>query len=310
MLSLFSVLLIVGSAATQHSSYSNTTKSRDSAPSLTLNNILKKKARLSLNVDIDLTAMTANEKYLLYFNLNRICLIDDKGNEKSRSGPVGFSVSDVCWSSYLNQFLILDSDHGTAFSLDDSVVGEEKLKPVLDFNKTTGFLNYFINRLWGSCTCYRDTLLVSSFDRQSIVEEYNLSNMQLIRTHMPPISCKADQKINSIRYNSTGSQIGVLVCEGPLEKQRQYFELRESHNMHALSQVELGFGLYTRLLSLPNNKFLVSFRENNIYFLINSDGTLNETINYDGKILSNALINGKCLVVQTRDPCQLHFYDI
>jgi hypothetical protein len=76
MLTLFSVLLIVGSVATTI---------RDGAPSMNLNNILNKKARLSLDVDIDLTLMAANEKYLLYFNQNRICLIDDKGNEKLRS---------------------------------------------------------------------------------------------------------------------------------------------------------------------------------------------------------------------------------
>jgi hypothetical protein len=221
-------------------------------------------------------------------------------------------VSDVCWSSYLNQFFILDYDHGKAFSLDESVGSREKLKEVLDFNKPKSILNYISNRKLDRCTCYGDTLLVAllNWQSKSIIEEYNLSNIQLIRTHTPPISCKENQNINSIRYNSTGSYIGVIVYEGTLGKQCQYFELREPHNMHAIRQIELGIDFSPRLLSLPKELFLASFYENAKYFLINSDGTLNETINYDRKISGSALINGKCLVVQTKSPYQLHFYDL
>lgn len=320
MLTLFCVLLMVGSVTNQHSSYSETTPpassvtttSRDGAPSMNLNNILNKKARLFLDVDVDLTAMAANEKYLLYFNSNRICLIDDKGNEKLRAERIEFCVTDVCWSSCLNQFLILDKDHGKAFSLDESVGGRAKLEEVLDFNETNGILGYIFKRQIQSCTCHRDTLLValSNWRTESIIEEYNLSNRKSLRTHTPPISCKKNQNISSIRYNSTGSYIGVIVYEGTLGKQCQYFELREPHNMHAIRQIELGFDFFARLLSLPKEFFLVSFHTNAKCFLINSDGTLNETINYDTRISGSALINGKCLVAQTGSPYQLRFYDL
>ena len=92
-------------------------------------------------------------------------------------------------------FFILDTKRRKLSSFDEGVNGKEKLKQILGFNKSKKSFRYFINQQMLSVTCYQETLSISSSDWKPIIEEYNLTNCLLIRTHMPPISCEADQHI-------------------------------------------------------------------------------------------------------------------
>jgi hypothetical protein len=85
--------------------------------------------------------------------------------------------------------------------------------------------------------------------------------------------------------------------------------------MKVLPIVKLGYiGDECPLLSLPNQQFLIHSSENKQFYLIDSnDGQLKQTIPYDAVIYSTALINEKCLVIQTDYKGydkQLRFYDL
>lgn len=112
-----------------------------------------------------------------------------------------------------------------------------------------------------------------------------------------------------IRFSSNGTHLGLLL----VEDDRFWFELRTPNDMNVLRITEIGRDKHCWLLSLPNEQFLTSIPTGRKFYLIDSTGKLNETIDYHGTaehLLATALINEKCLVVYTNRPNQLHFYDL
>jgi hypothetical protein len=259
-------------------------------------NLLKMNPRLSIkSTSGDSCLMCANNKYLLYCYDGGLSLLDKKGDEKLKVQR-SFTVHDICWSKYLNQFLILSDK--LLYSLDITAGQTQQLKQIKEFNTT----------MW-TCTCYEDTFLVS---RQSMIEEYDLSNWNTKRSFKAPVICKETQTIKTIRFNSNGTHLGVILREGDHPNYRNSFELRNANDMNILKVVELnnGYCLY-RLLSLPHQQFLVNSTFDSKLLLINSNGQLEEKLAYDAECLySTALINESCLVIQKDQPYELRFYDV
>lgn len=292
--------MIVDSAAS-----STTTKSIP----FNLDLILKNEPRLKLDDKIDWLVIGANDKYLLYFADGTIRLIDEQGKEKFQCVRPESSIADVCWSSYFKKFLILDSKNAKLLALNINDSGINTVSEILDFNKSRGFFNYyFSSRKLDHMTCYQESLLVSIYGSEIIIEEYKLSNRQLVQTYNVPYSCQRDQHLGQIQYNSSGSYLGVIVYEGNLSNCRQFFQLRKTYLMMILKQIELTHTSYIRLLPLPNDMFLAASCDKK-FFVINSKGTSHDTIDYEASISKTALINGKHLIILTRDS-QLRFYDL
>jgi hypothetical protein len=64
------------------------------------------------------------------------------------------------------------------------------------------------------------------------------------------------------------------------------------------------------LLTLPKQRFLVNVMYEQKFCLIDPNGQLKETIQYDANVInSTALINENCLVIQTERDL-LRFYDL
>ncbi|CAF1246630.1 unnamed protein product [Didymodactylos carnosus] len=263
-------------------------------------NKLQQKPRLCININKTdhYRIMTANDKYLLHKVKDRLCLIDVDGNEILNVN-IYFYVWDMCWSSFLNQFLIPE------------YMGDSKLYS-LDISSNNGLIP--VLKLDGrvpSCSCYEAILLVSSAGKGSIIEVYEMTDSKLIRTYRPPVSCKKDQEIRMIRFNSNGTCVGVVLTVGRFPHYASAsFELRQASNMKVVQIVNLGKDS-SDVLALPNEQFLLSSHENRKLFLIDSNGQLKETIPYDTDVKSTAfLTDKKCLVIQTYESAELRFYDL
>ena len=162
--------------------------------------------------------------------------------------------------------------------------------------------------MW-SCTCHKDTLLVSSYGKGTYIEEYSMKNWELIKTIKPPGSDKRNQYIYKIRFNTDGMRLGVLQREGELHSWKYWFELRDRYHMTILQVIQLK-GSCTSLLSLPNQQFLVSAWKDKGLVLIDSTAQFSREIAYDTAVDATALIDEKCLVMQITKPAELRFYDL
>jgi hypothetical protein len=106
-------------------------------------NQMKDEPRLCVKKIIDLVNIVGNDKYLLYFPLNRISILNENGEEQ-RAINCDLGPRDVCWPSYLNQFLVLTYD--MVYLVDP--IGNDDLS------------GHEFNRGMWSCACYGETLLL------------------------------------------------------------------------------------------------------------------------------------------------------
>ncbi|CAF3818747.1 unnamed protein product [Adineta steineri] len=194
------------------------------------------------------------------------------------------------------------------YSLD--IIGSKSLEQVIKFSQT----------MW-KCTCHSERLLVSSGYEGAIIEEYNMNNFKLIQTYKTPISCQENQEIVSIQFNTDGTCLGVLLRYGrkdeyygvPLEYDYYTFELRNSSSqMNLLSCYTDLPNMNYDLLPFADGQFMVYAFMDNKFLLFDCNGKLKETIHCDGtNIVSMTLsIKKNSLMILTRLPDELHFYDI
>ncbi|CAF2986864.1 unnamed protein product [Rotaria sp. Silwood2] len=187
--------------------------------------------------------MAGSDKHLLYFQQDRISVLNENG-EKQVTIDFCSNIKDVCWSSYLNQFIILCYD--TVCLLD--IVGKSRL---------TG---YELSRGMSSCTCFEEVLLLKP-KIGSFMEEYNISSWELIRTHKPPVSCNKNQDIHAIRFNSTGTHLGLLISSKTSNNNYVFALHNWKDNMklvQIITDLHLSFASGNpNLLSLPDRQFLV-----------------------------------------------------
>ena len=255
------------------------------------------KSRLRIKVNIDYPMMCTNDNYLLYCPEGYLSLLNDQGHQISKIKR-NFNVMDICWSSYLNQFLVLE-DGGKLYSMDVNDGATKQLKQIKTFDIRMK-----------SVTCYEETFIVSSADHGSFIEEYNLSDWKLVRKHKPPYTCQANQMIWQMKLNSSGSRLGIILQNK--DNRCHTFELRNRNDMKMVHVVEIGNNLSYSLLSLPDQQFFINTLIEKKHFLIDPNGYVKETITYvdAALIISTVLMNRKSLIIQTMQPNELRFYDL
>ena len=266
-------------------------------------NLLKTKARVSINIPNDCSMiMAANEQYLIYFPKDRICIRDVQGYEK-RSIQRHFDVIDTCGLSYRNSFLILSENK--VYSLD---LNESRTHQLKEINKE------FNSDLF-TFTSYEDRLIIwRKTNNQSIIDEYNILNWQIKQTYNPPSNLSNENKqIYQIRFNSDGNYLGVIIRVGDILDHPFSFALCHSNNMNILQITEFGYADWNCwMISLPNQQFLVNtITSSEKLFLFDSNGYLKEKSNLNKPILcSTALIDHQCLIGRNSHPPELCFYDL
>ncbi|CAF1237442.1 unnamed protein product [Rotaria sordida] len=265
---------------------------------------LKNEPSSIIRVKTSIAAMAVNNNNaLLYCPEGSFLLIDEEGNEILNIQRE-FKVSDMCFSSFLNQFLILSyKPDYILYSLDPST---HNLKQIKKFSRT----------IW-TCTCSDKMFIVSEADLGSKVEVYDLSadHWNPVQTFTAPSSCEENQQIEKIRFNNDGSRLGVIIRQGSQNNYYHWFELRHPNNMTVIltTKTRLGNDQWCWLLTLPNQQFLATLWRKKKFVLFDSHGQLQETIEYNYNVNylnSAALVNDRCLVVQTWNPDELRFYNL
>ncbi|CAF1308122.1 unnamed protein product [Didymodactylos carnosus] len=264
---------------------------------------LKEKPRICLKVHSEAgRAMVGNDQYLLYCDSRRLRVFDRQVSEKF-TVEAPFMVLDVCWSLRLNQFLLLSTDRKMLCALNSTGMLQEPTK-VKEFSTEIS-----------SCACYNDQFIITTTGKGSLIEVYNITTWKLIQTYKPPHSCKQNQNIFKIRFNSTGSHVGLILGKGKHPEWKYWFELRNSNIISVLQMTELGTNIdCCALLSLPHQQFLGVSQYRNSLFIIDSDGKHKEIQIASKTVQSLGLINEKWLVLETHETwgsvTELHLYDL
>jgi hypothetical protein len=241
--------------------------------------------------------MANNGQYLLCFPEGRLSLIDVQGKEQLTISR-DFTPVDVCWSSYLNQFLIFSFRE--LYSLERQPENE-KLVELMKFS--SGNVS--------SGTYFDQTLVVCIIGQ--IIEVYSMQqpNGKLLRRFDPPLTCdrEAQETIVDVKFNNDGSYLAVAITG----KQNQV-QLRNPTDLKVLHRLDLELGIYC-IRPLPNNEYLLHSYAGDELFLVNEDAKIKQKIRFDRLFESVSLfVKEKCLIVQAlylfTFTSEMRFYDL
>ncbi|UJR06708.1 hypothetical protein I4U23_010994 [Adineta vaga] len=276
----------------------NTSTIMGSAALLYINHV-KQKARLSMNIDVQNWAMAANNDFIIICPSKSFCLINAEGIIVRKIDHELDEINDMCWSLYLNKFLILSE--GILYGLDMTDSTQSQLLQIKTFKYSSI-----------TFTVSNEKFMISHDGIGSVIKLYNLSDWNLMSTFRPPISCQSHQEICKIRFNSDGTRVGLILTE---YRNNCWFELRRAENMKLLKTVPFTDKYSHNLLSLPVGEFLLVPWDNKKLFLIDNNGKLKQTIDYDCKsIMYATLLNNRCLILQVMNDDlssqELRFHDL
>ncbi|CAF1254615.1 unnamed protein product [Didymodactylos carnosus] len=205
-------------------------------------------------------AMGASDMNLLYCGKDTLCLTDRTDHKTNTLQWSGAPATEICWSSFLDRFLILTST--TLHSLNVQTNEVTQIKQVSD-KKKADFLR---------CTCANQTLLVSTFENGSVVEEWDMSGeWRMMRRWKPPVSCQQNEWIVDIRFSCDGSHIGVTMST-PGEYNLFHVRDRSMNILNSITFPWLEYGYV--LLSLPNGQWLTHEARNEQLHMVSRDGKL------------------------------------
>ncbi|CAF0873591.1 unnamed protein product [Adineta steineri] len=122
---------------------------------------------------------------------------------------------------------------------------------------------------------------------------------------------RKSQYLEMIRLSETN--LGIMLNQHDIE--RNWFELRQPDDMSVLHSTDLVYNDYVhRVVALPKNEFIINVHGGNELSVLIKNRVLKPSIQpytADKGIVSTAFISDKnCLVIQTNEPRELHFYDL
>ncbi|CAF1534640.1 unnamed protein product [Didymodactylos carnosus] len=258
-------------------------------------NKLKARSQRQIKVDGDYGAIGASDMKLLYCDEDTLSLTDRAGRTTNTLQSSGLYVWDICWSSFLDRFLILTPR--TLHSLNVQTSEVTQIKQTSD-NKKEDFLR---------CTCSHQNLLVSFNHNGSVVEEWNMSGeWRMTRRWKPPVSCQQNEVIDDIRFSCDGSHLGITV---KVYGQSNQLHVRD-RSMNILNNITFPWFEYGYMLvSLPNGQWLTHEWKSKQLHVTDRDGKLKQTLTYDKSVRRIALLGQTCLVLRTGDN-ELCFHDL
>ncbi|CAF1302718.1 unnamed protein product [Adineta ricciae] len=243
----------------------------------------------------------SNNEYLLVCPKDELWLLDTQGNQ-CLAIPRRFDVYDMCWSTYLNKFLVLSSKG--LYSFDHT--GQ---------NPLTMEVSAFANTM-DECTCHENIFMViSDAVAGADLQVWNMEGKwKMTRRYSRPKTCRLGEAINSIRFSSSGTYLGVTLTAPFIGK--AFFQLRNPKDLTVLEIVERPFyeGYCNHyMLALPNDEFLgYKYSEREI-FVYHANGHQKDVVRYSKSICSiSFMMNGNIcrLAIQTHQPDELHFHDL
>lgn len=246
---------------------------------------------------------SSNSSFLHYQHTKkhkRLSIVNINGHEKQIPWYEDQSIWDSCWSTFLNKFLILADNR--LYTYDDSIVTSDSLKLVEEVRTRQDKMEYL------RCLCIDATLFITYDERNSSVDEYNMSNWAVVHKHENIV--KQNEIIISIASSGTNSNlIGLTVLD---DKQNWHFELRD-RQLKMVSLIKLDKSEFNRrVISLPNSSssWLIVHTGLDCFTVLNENAQTKKVVKCAENIdLATYFPDRNCLVVLTQKS-KLKFFDL
>lgn len=236
-------------------------------------------------------SIASNCRCLLMHRHPNLCLLDHNMNIIKEAPWSYGKIKDMCWSSKLDEFIVLESQH--IFLVDEKTMSIKQVQ-------TTE------HKLL-SCTC-SDTLLFTSTNGfgSSIIEFSLVPKIEFVKEWKTPKTCAKGEIIDDIVYND--GKLALMI--GDHSNKSVHIELRFSRTFDRVWSLQLGIKIVNnkavRCCSLPVNEWLIMDYESNHFLQITKDGKLKRTLEYHPNAYRAILLDQNNLAVLTLESVNLH----
>lgn len=239
-------------------------------------------------------SITCNDQYLLIHQKPNICLCDQQMNIiKQTLWPHG-EIRDMCWSSVLNRFIVLEEDN--IFVMNQNSMSIDKAHTIQE-------------RRWISCTCSDTSLFACTNESGSSIIEISLTpTIESIQKWKSPLTCTKDEYIDGIVYNN--GNLALMISNA--KKKSIRIELKTIDTLKCIWSLPLDIMCSQdksfRCCSLPLHEWLVVDYENGRLLQITKDGKIKKTKQYQPSPYRAILFDLDKLVVSTMNSVYLHTF--
>jgi hypothetical protein len=199
------------------------------------------------------------------------------------------NIPDMCWSSTLNNFIIITDEHGV-FLMNENLTSLECIKTIE-------------KKQWLSCTCSDSTLFLTMNESGYNIFQFNLlSSFQFIKQWKSPQSCKSNEFINSIDYNN---ETLALIIENQINYKKR-IELRSSATFDQLWSTTFNAShdhgqWINRVCVFKYNEWLVIDHKNSRIIHVSKDGQVKANRSYKPRVNNAVLFGTNILATKTAD---------
>lgn len=211
--------------------------------------------------------LTSNDHYLLFHDAPNLCLIDRNLTLVTMTFWPHGNITDMCWSSTLNQFIVVEASE--IYFINQNTLVTESIERIR-------------RERWMSCTCSDTSLFLSTRVHGSSVVEMNLlPRKTIVREWKSPQSCAPNEDITCIGYNK---ETLALLIRNDLHKTMK-MDLKSSVTFNCFWSLPLDTGYSSnktlRFCSLIDDEWLIADHERSRLIHISKDGRVKTTVMYD-----------------------------
>ncbi|CAF0822885.1 unnamed protein product [Adineta steineri] len=238
------------------------------------------------------TTLADNNQFLLVHQKPNLCLIDREMNVVKQVLWSFKSILDMCWSSTLDQFIIIEEEN--VFILDDKTMSIQKMKNIQ-------------NRSCLSCACSNTSLFLSTNSWGSSVLQLRLSpSITMVKGWTSPITCAKDERIDNMTYRN---ETLAIIIKNNVDKSVR-IELRSCETLNRIWSLPLNIisngPILFRCCSLNYMEWLVTDHENKNLLHITRDGNLKTFVMYDRIPYCAQLLHSNLLIIFTEKGISSH----
>lgn len=237
-------------------------------------------------------AMASNDRYLLIHQAPNLCLVNPDLTIYKRVPWRYGIIYDICWSTTLDQFIIIDPKD--LYCIDENTMSIEKVKTVE-------------KRKWLSCTCSDKFLFLSTNVWGSSITKISFTSTKTLgKQWQSPDLCKKDEYIDVITYNN--KKLAMIIRNHTNNTIR--IESRSSDTLDCIWTLPLDLGWNPRkpfhCCPFINEDWLVADFENGRLLHITKSGRIKATIPYNTIPYCVTLFGSRMLAVSTKDGINFH----
>ncbi|CAF3532933.1 unnamed protein product [Rotaria socialis] len=237
-------------------------------------------------------SLADNDQHLLLHLNPNLCLFDREMNKVNQVLWNQLDIQDMCWSSTLDQFIVLGRK--TIFLISENTMSINEVKAIREGD-------------WLSCTCSDTVLFVSTNELGSSIVEFALvPTMKSIKKWKSPITCTKDNYIDGIVYKNENLALMIM---NDIKKSLR-IELRSASNLDYIWSIPLDVTCVKtipfRCCALTCNEWLIVDYETEQMLQITKDGEIKTILHYYPRPYRATLFEGNKLVIVTTDSVLLH----